>query len=57
MACAGFDAMIVSSDGADKVGLARKATGFMTNDEYIAEPVDGRCFGYHPAVEQRSESL
>ena len=29
-------------DDARNVGLAQKATGFMTNDEYIAEAVDRR---------------
>ena len=32
-------------DVAGNVGPARKATGFMTNHEYIAEAVDRRCSG------------
>ena len=36
---------LTSDDDAGSVGLARKATGFMTNDEYIAEAVDRWCFG------------
>ena len=31
---------MTSLDDAGNVGPARKATGFMTNDEYIAEAVD-----------------
>ena len=34
---------MTSVDDAGNVGPARKATGFMTNDEYIEEAVD-RCF-------------
>ena len=34
---------MTSVDGAGNVGAAQKATGFMTNDEYIAEAVDRRC--------------
>ena len=37
---------LTSVDDAGNVGPARKATGFMTNDEYIAA-VDRRCFGGH----------
>ena len=33
------------------VGPAPKATGFMTNDEYIAEAVDRRCFGGHDHIQ------
>ena len=36
---------MTSVDVAGNVGPARKATGFMTNDEFIAEAVDRRCFG------------
>ena len=36
---------MTSVDGAENVGLVRKATGFMTNDGYIADAVDRRCFG------------
>ena len=32
---------------AGNVGPACKATGFMTNDEYIAEAVNRHCFGGH----------
>ena len=32
-------------DDTVNVGRARKAKGFMTNHEYIAEAVDRRCFG------------
>ena len=39
----------VESEG--NVGLACKATGFMTNDEYIAEAVNRRCFGGHDHVQ------
>ncbi len=38
---------MTSVDDAQNVGPARKATGFMTNDAYIAEAVDRRCFGWH----------
>ena len=41
-----------SVDCAENVGPARKATGFMTNDEYIAEAVNRRCFGGHEHIEQ-----
>ena len=30
---------------------ARKATGFMTNDEHIAEAVKRRCFGGHDHIQ------
>ena len=36
---------------AGNVGFARMATGFMTNDEYIAEAVDRRCFGGHDHIQ------
>ena len=38
---------MTSVDGVGNVGPARKATGFMTNDEYIVEAVNRRCFGGH----------
>ena len=39
----------VESEGT--VGPACKATGFMTNDLYIAEAVNRRCFGGHDHVQ------
>ena len=40
------------------VGPACKATGFMTNDEYIAEAVNRHCLTQsHPVVERQSEIL
>ena len=42
---------MTSVDDAVNVGPVRKATGFMTNDEYIAEAVDRRCFGGHDHVQ------
>ena len=42
---------MTSVDDAGNVGLARKATGFMTNDAYIAEAVDRRCFGGHDHIQ------
>ena len=42
---------MTSVDDAGNVGPARKATGFMTNDEYIAEAVDRHCFGGHNHVQ------
>ena len=42
---------MTSVDDAGNVGPAQKATGFMTNDEYIAEAVDGRCFGGHDHIQ------
>ena len=36
---------MTSVDRARNVGLACKATGFMTNDEYTAEAVNRHCFG------------
>ena len=38
---------MTSVDNVGNVGPACKATGFMTNDEYIAEAVDRHCFGGH----------
>ena len=35
---------LTSVDSAGNVGLACKATGFVTSDEYIAEAVDRHCF-------------
>ena len=42
---------VISVDDAGNVGLARKASGFITNDEYIAEAVDRRCFGGHDHIQ------
>ena len=42
---------MTSVDSVVNVGPACKATGFMTNDEYIAEAVDRHCF------ERQSEIL
>ena len=36
---------MTSVDDAGNLGPARKATGFMMNDEHIAEAVNRRCFG------------
>ena len=63
MACAVFDAGqcqfgMTSVDSVENVGPACKATGIMTNDEYIAEAVNRHCFGghdQHPVVERQSE--
>ena len=38
-------------DCAGNVGPARKTTGFMTNDEYIAEAVNRRCVGGHDHIQ------
>ena len=46
---------MTSVDGAGNVGPAQKATGFMTNDEYIAEAVDRRCFGGHDHIQLLSD--
>ena len=40
-----------SVDDAENVEPARKATVFMTNDEYIAEAVERRCFGGHEHIQ------
>ena len=45
---------MTSVDSEGNVGPACKATGFMTNDEYIAEAVNRHC---HPVVEWQSEIL
>ena len=42
---------MTSVDGAGNVGPAQKATGFMTNDEYIADAVDRFCFGGHEHIQ------
>ena len=42
---------LTSVDQVVNVGPARKATGFMTNDEYIAEAADRRCFGGHDHIQ------
>ena len=44
-----FGQTAVDADGS--VGPARKATGFMTNDEIIANAVERRCFGGHQHVQ------
>ena len=63
--CAVLDAISASSERLRLTvrgtwGLACKATGFMTNDEYIAEAVNRHCVGgpdQHPVVEGQSEIL
>ena len=45
---------MTSVDCAGNVGPARQATGFMTNDEYIAEAVNRRCFGGHDHIQLSS---
>ena len=47
---------MASVDSVENVGLACKATGFMTNDEYIAEAVDRHCFGGHDHIQLLSGS-
>ena len=42
---------MTSVDSAGNVGPAYKATGFMTNDEYIAEVVNRHCFGGHDHIQ------
>ena len=42
---------ITSVDDAGNVGLARKVTGFMPNDECIAEALYRRCFGGHDHIQ------
>ena len=42
---------MTSVDSARNVGRACKATGFMTNDEYIAEAVNRHCFGGHDHIQ------
>ena len=42
---------LIGVDDAGNVGRARKSTGFMTNDEHIAEAVDRRCFGVHDHIQ------
>ena len=42
---------MTSVDSVGNVGPAGKATGFMTNDEYIAEAVDRHCFGGHDHIQ------
>ena len=51
---------VTSVDSEGNLGPACKATGFMTNDEYIAEAVNRHCFWWirsHPVVERQSEIL
>ena len=40
-----------SVDSVGYVGLACKATGFVTNDKYIAEAVNRHCFGGHEHIQ------
>ena len=40
-----------SVDSEENVGPACKTTGFMTNDEYIAEAVNRHCFGGHDHIQ------
>ena len=64
MVCDVFDAISVRCDrcqfGMTSVGSAgnvvpaSKATGFMTNDEYIAEAVNRHCFGGHDHIQSLS---
>ena len=42
---------MTSVDIAGNMALACKATGFMTNDEYIAEAVKRHCFGGHDHIQ------
>ena len=42
---------VTSVDSAGNVGLACKSTGFMTNDENIAEAVNRHCFGGHDHIQ------
>ena len=42
---------MTSVDGAGNGGPVCKATGFMTNDEYIAEAVNRHCFGGHDRIQ------
>ena len=42
---------MTSVDSAGDVGPACKATGFMTNDEYIAEAGNRHCFGGHDDIQ------
>ena len=45
---------MTSVDSVGNVGPACKATGFMTNDEHIAEAVDRHCFGGHDHIQLRN---
>ena len=42
---------MISVDSAGNVGLACKAKGFMTNDEYIAEALSRHCLGGHDHIQ------
>ena len=42
---------MTSVDSEGNVGPPCKATGFMTNDEYIAEAVNRHCFGGHDHIQ------
>ena len=44
-----FGMTLVESEG--NVGPTCKATGFMTNDECIAEAVNRHCFGGHDHIQ------
>ena len=41
---------LTSVDDAGNVGPARKATGCMTNEQFVEEAVDRRCFGGHDLI-------
>ena len=45
---------MTSDDSEGIVGPACQATGFMTNDEYIAEAVNRHCFGGHDYIQSLS---
>ena len=45
---------MTSDDSEGIVGPACQATGFMTNDEYIAEAVNRHCFGGHNHIQSLS---
>ena len=48
--CDQYQFEMTSFDSEVNVGPACKATGFMTNDEYIAEAVNRHCFGGHDHI-------
>ena len=59
MACAVFDAISASSESLRwtvRGTWDRKATGFMTNDDYITEAVNRHCFGGHDHIQLVSGS-
>ena len=47
---------MTSVDSVENVGAACKATGFVTNDEYIAEAVNRHCFDGHDRIQLLSGS-